>query len=607
MAEQPRERVSVSPSLSDTSPQMRFTEPLVSGKRLAWLCLLAALLGLVAAPVAKGLIDLIHLITQAVFYGRLSTREVEPYGHELGAWVIVVPVLGGLLVGVMARLGASAIRGHGIPEAMEQILLNESRIPARITLLKPLSSAISIGTGGPFGAEGPIIATGGAIGSLLGQFTRITALERKTLLASGAAAGMAAVFSAPLSAVLLAVELLLFEFRGRSLLPVALATVTATTGRYFLLGTEPVFAMLATPTVPPSTIVFYAAIGAVVGCASVLVTRLLYRIEDGFERLPVHWMWWPAIGGLAVGLVGYWVPHTLGVGYELIRDIINARLALSTLAIVGLAKWLSWSLALGSGTSGGTLAPLFILGGTLGAALALLTHSVVPGWGISPGLAGLVGMAAMFAGSSRAFLTAVVFALEVTHQPNALLPLLAGCGGAYLCSTLLMRTTIMTEKIERRGVSVPSEYAADPLSHIQVDAVYCRDVVALSTDQTLAKVREWLLEGAATTHHQGFPVLTPAGHLAGVLTRRDIWQLDVPGGTPLEDLLRRAPVVMPPTFSLRQAADHMVKNRVGRIVIVSPSDPSQVLGILTRSDIIKAHSGAIDSREQRSRHIQWSR
>ncbi len=599
--------VPVSPSLSSQTPDTLPIKTAASRRRLVWICVLAIGLGALAAPVAKGLIDLIHLVTNLFFYGRVSLEQAEPQGHGLGAWVIVIPVIGGIIVGAMARWGANAIRGHGIPEAMEQVLLNDSRIPARITFLKPLSSAVSIGTGGPFGAEGPIIATGGALGSLLGQVAHITAMERKTLLAAGAAAGMAAVFSAPLSAVLLAVELLLFEFRGRSMLPVMLATIVATGCRYLLLGTEPVFAMQAVLSASSAALLFYALMGALIGCASVLVTRVLYWIEDGFERLPIHWMWWPALGGLAVGLVGFMVPQTLGVGYQLISDIVNAKLALSALLLIGVAKWVSWSIALGSGTSGGTLAPLFIIGGSLGAGLAMLLSGLFPEWGINPAVAGLVGMAAMFAGASRALLTAVVFAVEVTHQPNALLPLMAGCGTAYLCSSLLMNTTIMTEKISRRGVTVPDEYAADPLSQIRVDSVFSTGVVTLNAQQPLTEVQQWLQDGAATTHHQGFPVVDSQGGLRGVVTRRDIWQLDTSASMTVADIVRRAPVVMTPDKTLRDAADHMVRNAVGRVVITASDEPEKVLGILTRSDVIRANSGVISSRETRSRHIRFRR
>ncbi len=605
MAQSQRSGVPVSPSLPDMSKSISPGMAVMTRGRLLWICFLGLCLGLLAAPVAKILVELIHFFTQLFFYGRFSVEYATPAGHELGAWVILVPVVGGIIVGCMARWGAAAIRGHGIPEAMEQVLLNESRIPARITFLKPLSSAISIGTGGPFGAEGPIIATGGALGSVLGQFLHITAQERKVLLAAGAAAGMAAVFSAPLSAILLAVELLLFEFRGRSLLPVVLATVAATACRYLLFGSDPVFAMSVVQVPSTMAILFYALLGIVIGLASVLVTRLLYWTEDCFERLPVHWMWWPALGGLAVGLVGFWVPQTMGVGYDLIVDIINAKLALSALVLLGLAKWLSWTIALGSGTSGGTLAPLFIIGGSFGAGLGLLTNGVFPQWDINPGLAGLVGMAAMFAGSSRALLTAIVFALEVTHQPNGLMPLLAGCGLAWLTSSMFMRTTIMTEKISRRGVHVPDEYSADPLEQIKVGNICTRKVVTLSGEQQVASVRHWLSSDQTATHHQGFPVVDSNGELQGVVTRRDIWRLDAEDQTLLSDLIRRAPVTIDPDCTLRQAVDHMVREGVGRLVVVDPYSDLDVRGILTRSDIVKARSSSVFSSETRYRSIRW--
>ncbi|WP_101675096.1 chloride channel protein [Alloalcanivorax mobilis] len=596
-----RDSVPVSPSLAQTLAEN--SPPVATGadRRLVWISVLAVVIGLVAGPVAKVLLELIHFFTQLFFYGHLSFEPATPAQHHLGAWVILIPVLGGLIIGLMARWGAKAIRGHGIPEAMEQVLLNQSRIPARITLWKPLSSAVSIGTGGPFGAEGPIIATGGALGSLLGQLLHVTAVERKTLLAAGAAGGMAAVFSAPFSAVLLAVELLLFEFRGRSMIPVALAAATATSVRYLLLGSDAVFPMAAVAPAAFQAMFGYALLGAVIGLLSVGVTRVLYWIEDGFERLPLHWMWWPALGGLAVGLVGYVAPATMGVGYELIQAILNAQMGLTALAFLCVMKFLSWSIALGSGTSGGTLAPLFIIGGAIGGCAGLIAAHYVPALLIDPRVAALVGMAAMFAGASRAFLTSVIFAIEVTHQPNALMPLLAGCALAYLVSSLWMRNTIMTEKITRRGVRVPDEYAADPLGQVTVAEVYTPDPVTLNVEDRLDKVRSWLLQGDRQSHHQGFPVLDGQGLLQGVVTRRDLMALDVEPDVEVQSLIQRAPVVVSIHHSLRDAADHMVRHGVGRLVVVEAANRKQVLGVLTRSDILKAHQRRLGEQDTRLR------
>ena len=466
-------------------------------RRTLWIGSLGIAIGVTSAFVAYALTALIGLVTNVAFYGRISSAFVSPANNHLGLWVIVVPVVGGLIVGAMARWGSKAIRGHGIPEAMEQILRNESRIPPRITWLKPISSAIVIGTGGPFGAEGPIIATGGALGSLLGQLIHVTADERKTLLAAGAAAGMAAIFAAPVSSVLLAIELLLFERRARSLIPVALAAVAATSIRYGLEGSQAIFAMspFAIPGVTALSV--YILLGALLGVIGVGITKLTYGIEDMFGKLPVHWMWWPALGGLAVGAIGYFEPQTLGVGYDNIAAILNGHLALGALIVLCLLKCLSWSIALGSGTSGGTLAPLFTIGGAFGGTIGLTLSGWFPWLNVDPRIAALVGMAALFAGASRAFLTSIVFAFETTQQPHGLLPLLGGCAAAYLVSGLLMRNTIMTEKIIRRGVRVPSDYSADYLDRVTVGEVCSRDVVVLEESQRVADVRKWLGEGSA--------------------------------------------------------------------------------------------------------------
>lgn len=427
-------------------------------RRSLLICLLCMALAAFVAPIARGLIGLIGSITNLAFYGRFSTEFTTPANTPLHYGIVLIPVVGSLLVGLLARYGSKAIRGHGIPEAMEQILTNESRIPVRMTFLKPFSAAIAIGTGGPFGAEGPIIATGGALGSLLGQLIHVTAQERKVLLAAGAAAGMTAIFGTPFSAIMLAIELLLFEFRPRSFIPIALATLTAIWLRPWLFGSGPVSHVPVLTTATESELLAYSLEGLVMGVLSVGIARSTYVIEDLFEKLPLHWMWWPALGGLAVGVIGLVSPHTMGVGYDNIERILDGHFLGATLVIFCVLKFLSWSIALGSGTSGGTLAPIFTIGGGLGVLMGqLLVYVGVP---LDLRMAGLVGMAACFAGSSRALFASILFALEITGQFAALLPLMTGCVAAYLVSALLMRTTIMTEKLARRGTHVPSDYVA---------------------------------------------------------------------------------------------------------------------------------------------------
>jgi len=562
--------------------------PLLADRRVVVVSLLAVGVAVLASATAIGLTALIAGVTNLAFYGRLSMQPASPAGNALGALVVVIPVLGGLVVGLMARFGSEKIRGHGIPEAMEQVLLHQSRVPPRLTFLKPLSAAIAIGTGGPFGAEGPIIATGGALGSLLGQLLRTTSVERKTLLAAGAAAGMAATFGTPLAAVLLAVELLLFELRPRTLVPVAFAAATAMAVRLAYVGAAPFFPMPELVAPRAVALVSYVVIGALSGGASVVVTRLVYAVEDGFARLPLHWMWWPALGGIVVGFVGLIAPRTLGVGYDNIGDLVSGRLAVEAAVVLFGWKLLSWTVALGSGTSGGTLAPLFTIGGGLGAALGAAAAHAFPAAGIDPRIAALVGMAALFAGASRAVLTSVVFAFETTLAPLALLPLLGGCTAAFLVSCLAMKNSIMTEKIARRGVRVPAEYSADYLDQVLVRNAASKPAVTVQADMSSAEFAAWLESGAPGTQHQGFPVCDAAGRLVGVITRRDLARTRDPAAK-IAALATMPAVSISEDGTLREAADRMTLAGVGRLPVVAHGDAGRPIGILTRSDLLSAH------------------
>ena len=557
--------------------------------RVARLCGLAVLVAICAGFVAIGLTHLIGLITNLCFHGKFSSVGASPAGNTLGLWVVLVPVAGAIVIGIMARYGSAAIRGHGIPEAMEQVLENESRIPPRITFLKPISAAISIGTGGPFGAEGPIIATGGALGSLLGQLLHTTADERKTLLAAGAAAGMAATFGSPVSAVLLAVELLLFEYRPRSIVPVALAASAATAVRYTFLGAAPAFGRPDFEQPGGAALALYVVLGALIGLASVLVTRAVYWVEDRFEKLNLHWMWWPALGAIPVGLIGFFEPRTMGVGYDNIENLVSGSLAGKVALVLCGLKFLSWSISLGSGTSGGTLAPLFTIGGGLGAILGALAATLFPAAGIDPRIGALVGMAAMFAGASRALLASVVFAFETTRQPIGLLPLLGGCSIAYFVSCLMMKHSIMTEKIARRGVRVLSEFAVDFLDQVVAKEAASRKVVLLDENREIEEVRRWLASRASGSGHQGYPVVDASGLLIGVVTRRDLLDGEGSGPRRVRELVRKPPVVVFEESSLREAADLMLHHDVGRLPVVARAEPRKVVGFLTRSDLIRAH------------------
>ncbi|MCC7525844.1 MAG: chloride channel protein [Chitinophagaceae bacterium] len=563
-------------------------------KRLLTISALAVGIAICISFISRLLIDLINFITNISFHGRFSADAATPINHSLGLWVIAVPVIGGLIVGLMALYGSKAIRGHGIPEAMEQILTNQSKIKPTITYLKPLSSAVSIGTGGPFGAEGPIIATGGALGSTLGQLTKITHNERKILLAAGATAGMSAIFGSPIAAVFLAVELLLFEFSPRSIIPVALACITGAAGHHLLFGSEPVFAIRHLIATPSNTALgIYSIMGVVVGILSVLVTKVVYLIEDGFEHLPVHWMWWPAIGGLAVGVIGYFAPHTLGVGYENITNVLSGELTISFVLSLCLLKFLSWAIALGSGTSGGTLAPLLTIGGATGVLLGSVVIHFFPNSGVTLPLAALVGMSAMFAGASRALLTSIIFALETTGQSNALLPLLAGCAASYLVSFFIMENTIMTEKIARRGVKTPHSYEPDILEKITVEQVIKENGIVLSEDTTVKEVKEWLSKEPDYNSNY-FIISDTEGEYKGILSSSSIFSTLKDEDSRVGALIKRKNISVDVGSSLRAAVEIMAKENMDVLPVVSKDSKSSIIGILSYREIIASYKRNMD-------------
>ncbi len=603
------------PMSSDELTWSRVVEPTGSAgvdARTVRLVVLAIAVAVAAALAAQLLTALISFVTSVAFHIPFSARLVDPASGDRSRLILpMIPVVGAVVVGVMARYGSSAIRGHGIPEVMEKVLLGESRIPARVLFLKPLSAAIAIGTGGPFGAEGPIIATGGALGSLFGQFVHVTADERKVLLSAGAAAGMAATFGSPVSAVLLAVELLLFEYRARSLIPVALAAATATAVRIAFHGTAPVFPIPTLDQPSGEALLAYTLLGCVIGGVAATITRTCYAIEDQFERLGhrfgIHWMWWPAIGAVVVGLVGLVEPRTLGAGYDNITAALSGTIAGRALLVLVVLKFVSWSIYLGSGASGGTLAPLFTIGGGLGSALGAFAASLAPAIGVDARMAGLVGMAAIFAGASHALLASIVFAFETTRQPVGLLPLLSGCTAAYLTALLLYRHSIMTEKLVRRGVSVRSDYTVDHLAQVRVGDIATRLVVTIAAGDTLVVARHWLASGAGGATHQGFPVVEDDGRLIGVVTRRDLLDRSFEDDRTVRDVIRRPPVVVHDDHSLRDAADRMVIEQVGRLPVVARGNTAHVVGIISRSDLLAAHAPRLDAayRLQQRRSL-WS-
>ena len=552
-------------------------------RRLIFIALLGIIVGIVGACIAVILLSLIGFFTNLFYFGRISFQFVSPAGNELGLFAIAVPVLGGLIVGIMARYGSERIRGHGIPEALEAIIINKSKIEPKVAILKPLSAAISIGSGGPFGAEGPIIMTGGAFGSVFSQFLKLSSMERKTLLVAGAAAGMAATFNSPVSAVLLSVELLLFEWKPRSLIPVAAASATATLVRGILIGSNPLFPIPATPIPDVGIILSAIVVGVVAGGAATVLTYAVYAAEDAFRKLPIHWMWWPLMGGLVIGVGGIFSPRALGVGYDTIDALLLGNLAVSIILVLVIVKAGIWSISLGSGTSGGVLAPLLIIGGALGALEAhLLPFGSVSLWV-------LVSMGAIIGGTMRSPFTGVVFSLELTHDINALLPLLVGAICAEAVTVFSMKRSILTEKVARRGVHVAREYAVDVLELVAVRSVLHRDFVTIQADATIDRVVT--LYNASQKRVMGYPVVDAVGALQSFLEPKDIITF-IQSGADRNKLVRD---VMPTSYAiaysdepLRVAADRMAQSNSETLPVVDPSDQQKVVGLVSREDLFEA-------------------
>lgn len=573
--------------------------------RIGWISILAALVGILAGIIAYVLYDLIGLFTNLAYYHQWSFHFRSPENTTIGPWIILMPVIGGLIVGVLAKYGSSKIKGHGIPEAMEAVLTSRSRIEARVAILKPLSAAIAIGTGGPFGAEGPIIQTGGAFGSLVGQLVSTTAAERKVLLACGAGAGMAATFNTPIAGVILAIELLLFEFRARSFIPLVISSTLATSVRSILLGQKSMFGMANVNFDVIHGLPFYLLLGLVSGVVAIGFTKLLYWVEDRFDALPVDDLWHPAIGALALGVIGFFVPRVLGVGYDTISDILNNNLTLKLLLLIAIFKALALVISLGSGTSGGLLAPMFMSSAALGGVFAIAINHIWPAAHLAPGAYALVAMAAVFGAAARATFAFIVFAFEITRDYNAILPLMLACVIADLIALRYLRASIMTEKLARRGVHVPGEYEVGVFSLVRVGEIMNTTVQPVEKEMTVAQ-----LAGARKDHNplwnlaDGLPIVSREGKLAGIVTQGDLlraFESDPEGKMTVFEAGSQAPIVAYTDEPLEDALNRMLQHDVGRLPVVKREQPDKLVGYLTRSNLLSAWTRQLEEEGVRER------
>jgi chloride channel protein, CIC family len=570
-------------------------------RRVFILIAMALFVGAGSAGAAWVLVHLIALVTNLLWFHRISTENTSFASVEPGLMTLVIPVAGGLLIGLMARFGSEKIRGHGIPEAIEAILIGGSRLQLKVAILKPLSSAISIGSGGPFGAEGPIIMTGGAIGSLIAQCFRFSAAERKTLLVAGAAAGMTAIFATPIAAVLLAVELLLFEWKPRSLIPVITACVVAIAWRPFLFEEGPLFPLLSSLDLSAVILAASIAVGISAGLMSGFLTALLYKVEDFFARLPIHWMWWPALGGLAIGLGGLVEPRAMGVGYDVIRSLLANDMNAGSVGILIVVKAVIWIIALASGTSGGVLAPLLIMGGAMGS----LEGHFLPGPG---GCWALLGMAAMMGGTMRSPLTGILFAVELTGNVEMLVPLLIATGSAYTVTVLLLKRSILTEKIARRGQHITREYSVDPFELLRVSEVMVSPADTLAASMSVDEAIDFFQSGGH--RHKSYPLADENGCLVGIVSRADVLKWSSEGAHPGQTLFElqsdSAVLIGYADEVVARLADRMVLNDAGRVPVVDRSS-RKILGLVSRKDLLQIRRTAHLAEQDRSAFIRTGR
>ena len=549
-------------------------------QRLLFLSLVAAALGLIGGGAAYVLIKLIALLTNLALLHRVGW-ELPSFRHFHPGWTLIPAALGGgLVVSLMAKW-APVIRGHGIPEAMEAVLTKQSRIAPRAAVAKPLSAAVAIGTGGPFGAEGPIIVTGGAIGSLLGQVLPVSPAERKILLASGAAAGMAATFGTPLAAVVLAIELLLFEFSTRAFIPLVVASALAGGVHSAIFGSGPLFAVPHHSYAGLDRLGLYAALGVMAGILAVIIARGLFLFENGFRRLPVSEFWHPMIGALGFAIVGLFVPRVLGVGYDAISDVLLSKIAVGALLALAVAKLAAWWVALASGTSGGTLAPVLLISGSFGSLFGTLVSRIFPSAHISPGAFALVAMAATFGAATRATFASIVFLFELTRDYEIILPLMLATVIADLVAGALLRESLMTEKLARRGLRVARDYQADILGTTIVREVMTTEVETLPVDSTVGDARRLLERGG----HGAYPLVDESGACRGMIAKGDLLADLTSDNQPVTEIASEDVVAVAPHDTVLTALQRILEEEVEHLPVLVRD---RLVGICTRTDILRA-------------------
>ncbi|MGO8788811.1 MAG: chloride channel protein [Terriglobia bacterium] len=560
----------------------------------------ALLVGFIGGLVAQGLLELIYLFTNIFFYGKWSFTMTFPVHNHLGVWVILIPPIGALLVGIMIHYWEPTLKGHGIPEAMEAVLIGEGKVRMRVGILKPLATAFAIGTGGPFGAEGPIIQTGAAFGSIFAQLTRLTPYQRRVLLASGAAAGMAATFVAPLAGILVAIELLLFEFRARSFIPVTISSAVATAVAVHFRGWAPLFPTPAFSLVSMQELWLFALMGILMGVIALAMIRALFFLEDAFDRFPLKpvAIWAPVTGGLLLGLIGYFYPQVFGTGYDTIRDMLNDRLGTHALLGISAAKFAALVLSLGSGTTGGVFAPSLIVGGGVGAVYAQVWHHFLPHFVSDPAFYALVAMAAVFGGIARAPFTSIIFLFELSRNPNALLPLMVCCMVSDGFVRLFSAESIMTGKLIKRGLIVRQDYTVPMLMRWRIDKAMRTNHTVINADDNVQAIAPEVSSEPTGV----IPVVNAEGSLAGIVSAHDLLK-GFESNPKVRDIMRQDYVVARVGETIDDVTRDMVTHDVENIVVVEGHGATKPVGVARAADILRLRRWMIDEEDFRKQPV----
>jgi len=547
----------------------------------AFLLIFAVITGVGAGYGAVLFRWLIHFITHAFFDGGKTVFSF------LGRYyVLMIPAIGGLLVGLITHYLAPETKGHGVPEVMLAIDKQGGKIRFRVALIKAIVSSISIGSGGSVGREGPIVQIGSSLGSSMGQLFHLSKEKIRILVACGAGGGIAATFNAPLAGIFFALEVIMRDYSPRHISSIVLSSVIATVVARGYLGNNPAFDIPAYQMNSAWEILFYMTFGILAAGAAFLFIRFLYRTEDLFNILPVPQYIYPAIGGLMVGTIGLWYPQVFGVGYETIELALNGNVTTVLALVLLFVKLAATSLTLGSGGSGGVFAPSLFIGAMLGVAFSKLTLILFPGAGIEPGANALIGMAAVFAAAANAPISAILFLFELTGDYKIILPLMAAVIMAYLAIRGLSSESIYTLKLVRRGHRIQSRKHSDILEHIIVDEAMSRNVTTVDQEQLVEEAGLMI----KNTGHRGFPVVDQNNKLCGIITRKDINKAlaEGLGKHPIIEVMSKDVITCKPDENLRQVLETLGTRNIGRSPVVDPKYPGTIVGIITRKNIISA-------------------